>query len=88
MARTIDSARRVISGTWGELWIDGEKVETADVDGAFLALEVTEGTHTFTLRFMPRGLVPGAVVSLLSAGAFAVLLLLGRRKRKRQAPPV
>ena len=26
MARTIDSARRVISGTWGELWIDGEKV--------------------------------------------------------------
>ncbi len=74
-------------GGWSA-WIDGEKVETTDVDGAFLALEVTEGTHTFTLRFRPRGLIPGAVVSLLSAGAFAVLLLLGRRKRKRQAPPV
>lgn len=26
MAKTIDSAKRVLSGTWGELWIDGEKV--------------------------------------------------------------
>ena len=26
MARTIDSAKRVISGTWGEEWVDGNKV--------------------------------------------------------------
>ena len=26
MARTIDSAKRVINGTWGEAWVDGEKV--------------------------------------------------------------
>ena len=26
MAKTIDSAKRVLSGTWGELWIDSEKV--------------------------------------------------------------
>ncbi len=26
MARTIDSAKRVISGTYGEVWVDGEKV--------------------------------------------------------------
>ena len=26
MARTIDSAKRVINGTFGELWLDGEKV--------------------------------------------------------------
>lgn len=26
MARTIDSAKRVISGTWGEMWFDGEKM--------------------------------------------------------------
>ena len=26
MARTIDSAKRVINGTWGEVWLDGEKV--------------------------------------------------------------
>ena len=26
MARTIDSAKRVINGTYGEVWVDGEKV--------------------------------------------------------------
>ena len=26
MARTIDAAKRVISGTFGEVWLDGEKV--------------------------------------------------------------
>ena len=26
MARTIDSAKRVINGTFGEVWLDGEKV--------------------------------------------------------------
>ena len=26
MARTIESAKRVINGTWGEVWLDGEKV--------------------------------------------------------------
>ena len=25
MARTIDSAKRVINGTYGEVWVDGEK---------------------------------------------------------------
>lgn len=26
MARTIDTAKRVISGTFGEVWVDGEKI--------------------------------------------------------------
>ena len=26
MARTMDSAKRVISGTFGEVWVDGEKI--------------------------------------------------------------
>ena len=31
MARTIDRASRVISGTWGQLWLDGELI--AEVSG-------------------------------------------------------
>ena len=38
MARTIDSARRVISGTWGEVWLDGEKVAEVSACQAKLAL--------------------------------------------------
>ena len=26
MARTIDRASRVVSGTWGQLWLDGELI--------------------------------------------------------------
>lgn len=26
MARTLDSAKRVINGTYGEVWVDGEKI--------------------------------------------------------------
>lgn len=32
MARTIDAAKRVVSGTFGEVWLDGEKV--AECKGA------------------------------------------------------
>ena len=64
MARTIDSARRVISGTWGELWIDGEKVaevsacqakvalnkETVNLCGQFMSdTKATSGSGTGSL---------------------------------------
>lgn len=26
MARTIDAAKRVVNGTFGEVWVDGEKI--------------------------------------------------------------
>lgn len=26
MARTIDTAKRMLTGTWGEVWLDGEKI--------------------------------------------------------------
>lgn len=38
MAKTMDSAKRVISGTWGELWLDGEKVAEVTACQAKVAL--------------------------------------------------
>ena len=64
MSRTIDSAKRVVNGTWGELWIDGEKVaectacqakvalnkETINLCGRFMdATEATSATGTGSL---------------------------------------
>lgn len=64
MAKTIDSAKRVLSGTWGELWIDGEKVaectacqikvnknkETINLCGQFMAdTKATSGNGTGSL---------------------------------------
>ena len=64
MAKTIDSAKRVLSGTWGELWIDAEKVaectacqikvnknkETINLCGQFMAdTKATSGNGTGSL---------------------------------------
>lgn len=64
MARTIDSAKRVLSGVWGEIWLDGEKVaectacqlrvsknkQTINLCGQFMAdSKATSGSGTGSL---------------------------------------
>ena len=34
MARTMDSAKRILNGVWGEVWIDGEKIAECVKDDA------------------------------------------------------
>ena len=50
MARTIDSAKRVISGTWGEVWVDGEKIAECTACQAKVALN--KETVNLCGRFM------------------------------------
>ena len=72
------------SGWTAEL--DGKPVETETALGAFLALPVTEGEHTFRLIYCPRGLKIGAVLSaagLLLTGIWMGLDAWQRRKNKR-----
>ena len=64
MARTIDSAKRTINGTYGELWLDGEKIaectacqlrvsknkETINLCGQFMSdSKATSGSGTGSL---------------------------------------
>lgn len=64
MARTIDSAKRVINGTYGELWVDGEKIaectacravvaknkDTVNLCGQFMSdTKATSGSGTGSL---------------------------------------
>lgn len=50
MARTIDSAKRVINGTFGELWLDGEKV--AECTACQLRVNKNKQTINFCGQFM------------------------------------
>lgn len=64
--------------------IDGKTVEPVKVGDAFLAYPVAAGEHQVSLRFIPYGLVPGAVVSGLTlAGLLAVCIWRRARKRER-----
>ena len=64
MAKTIDSAKRVINGTWGEVWVNGEKIaectacqgkvaknkETINLCGQFMTdTKATSGSGTGSL---------------------------------------
>ena len=64
MARTIDTAKRVINGTFGEVWVDGEKIaectacqlkvsknkETINLCGQFMTdTKATSGSGTGSL---------------------------------------
>lgn len=72
------------SGWTAEL--DGKPVETETALGAFLALPVSKGAHTFRLAYCPRGLKTGAVLSaagLLLTGIWMGLDAWQRRKNKR-----
>ena len=76
---------------WDSSWhvtLDGVPAETVMVRDCLMALPVPPGTHTVTLRYLPAGLVPGAVIS--AAAVLAVVLLLclpALRKRRGTSRP-
>ncbi|MCH5201605.1 MAG: YfhO family protein [Oscillospiraceae bacterium] len=45
--------------------VDGEKVETKKVGGAMLAFDITAGTHTVEMSYIPSGFIVGTVASIL-----------------------
>ena len=57
--------------------IDGEKVPVYQVFNTFMAVNAPEGSHTLELRYVPTGLVPGIISSLL---AVAIALFIGKRQ--------
>lgn len=64
------------------LYVDGEKTETIEVMEAFLAADLTKGTHEIKLVYSPEGFVPGVVMFVLAVAGFIVLCVLDARKKK------
>lgn len=61
-----------------EALVDGQPVETYGVDGSLLALNLTAGTHTVTLRFKTVGLQQGIYLTLAGILGLAILCILRR----------
>lgn len=66
--------------TGWRLWVDGKPVEYTQVLDALLAAEVSAGSHSFALRFVPRGLMPGCVLSVAALAAGCVWFVYDRKK--------
>ena len=75
--------------------VDGVEVETYGVgetslddgnDGAMLAFDVTQGEHDITLTFFPRGLILGAVISIVSLALLVFLVAFTKKQERLTAP--
>lgn len=52
------------------LRVDGQKTDIARFENTFISVPLTEGMHTITLSYFPKGLISGSIVSALSVLLF------------------
>ena len=77
--------------TGWSVYIDGEKVKEDDIlaiGDALLGVSVTKGEHTVTFKYMPDGLILGAIVSLLALITLIVLFYIKKSKLFNFNPPL
>ncbi|MBQ9885407.1 MAG: YfhO family protein [Lachnospiraceae bacterium] len=56
--------------------VDGKSVDAVTFSDTMLAINLDAGTHDIELKFRPDGLVPGAVISIISTLIIAAIILL------------
>jgi len=61
-----------LSDNWAA-YVDGVKTEIAAVGGAMTGLKITAGEHIIEFRYFNKPFAVGAVISLISLGAFVVM---------------
>lgn len=62
-------------------YVDGKQVEIQRVFGAMIGIPLSSGTHAIELRFFPRGLLCGTVISALSVLTAAVVIYKGKKQK-------
>ena len=68
--------------TGWSVYIDGKKVNKDDIvaiGDALLGVRVTKGTHTITFKYMPEGLLLGAILSVLALATVLLLLFIKKK---------
>lgn len=61
--------------------LNGRSTEIYRVFGSFMAVKLENGANELTLTFCPEGLIPGAMISVVGAAVFVLLMLCRRRAR-------
>jgi uncharacterized membrane protein YfhO len=71
------------SPNW-RITVDGKAIEPRLVGGALIALKLFPGEHEIEFTYRAGSLLPGCIISLLSAFLFAGLWIYGRRRENRR----
>lgn len=64
--------------------VDGVEQANTKLLDAFIGVRLTPGSHTVEMKYRPKGLVPGAVISAVSILIFLILGVVGWFGRKHQ----
>lgn len=60
--------------------LDDRKVDVSFLGNAFIAVPVSAGEHTISLRFIPEGMTVGILLTMCSLAAFVIMCLFRRNK--------
>ena len=69
------------SSGW-KAYVDGEEVEITPVGDALVAFPLSAGTHEIELKYMPEGLIPGIIITILALLIFLAMIFLIPRREK------
>ena len=81
-----EAGRLVLSIPGEDGWkvlLNGEEVEYQLFGGALMAFDLEPGHYELEMTYIPEGTWAGIAVTAVSVTAFAVVMLLGKRKAKR-----
>lgn len=68
--------------TGWKVLVDGKEQEPEKILDSFVSVWLTAGTHTVTMEYTPKGLMPGAVISGVSALILIFIAAGGRMLRR------
>ena len=76
----------IFSIPYDEGWtikIDGNKVEQKKVIDCLMAVEVSEGNHKIEMKYVPKGLIIGAIITNISLIHLLIMLFIDEKKKKK-----
>ena len=63
--------------------VDGNTLTQQEVLSALMSVEVSEGVHTIEMTYIPEGLVPGCMISLITLFIINMLYLKEKRAKRK-----
>ncbi len=63
------------------VYIDGDRVETFETANALLTASIKKGEHEIKFKYVPRGLLPGAAISAVTALGICGYLFYKRKQK-------
>ena len=60
-------------------FVDGKKSEIVLIDSAMIAVRLNKGAHKVEFRYFNKSFLAGIIVSLVSLGVFAMMIMLNKR---------